>query len=131
MTDSESLAVFDEAVVRTVADENDVPEAELREALAAHQRTMASNPGVEDLVYEWRKRFDDPVLHRTPESYVVGVPPSVWEEFRDYMDLEADVFTALTAVHQEQTLQTGAIAAESIPPEHVALVVARSAGSTD
>ncbi|QIO22946.1 hypothetical protein [Haloarcula sp. JP-L23] len=125
MTDSVSLTVFDDAVIRAIADENDVPETELREALADHQQTMATNPGVEDLVYEWRKRFDDPVLHRTPEVFVLGVPPTVWEEFRDHLGFEEHVFTAVTAVHQEQTLRTDEVAVEEIAPDHVAIVVAR------
>lgn len=106
MTDSDRLTAFDDDVIRAVASENDVDEAELTDALWDHQRTMRDNPGVEDLVYEWRKQFDDPVLSRTDARYVVAVRPTVWEEFGSYLDFEDGMLAAVSAVHQEQVLRS-------------------------
>jgi len=61
MTDSDLLRPFDDDVIRAIASENDVEEELLRDALETHQQTMRDTPGVEDLVYEWRKQFDDPI----------------------------------------------------------------------
>ena len=77
MDEATLLAPFDDEVIRAVAGTNSVDEEQLRSALADHQRTMRENPGVEDLVYEWRKRFDDAVLHRTPETFFMAVRESV------------------------------------------------------
>lgn len=125
MTDTDLLAPFDDEVIRAVASENDVDEDVLREALEDHQGTMRDNPGVDDLVYEWRKRFENPVLSRTDSRYVVAVRVSVWEEFGDYLDLKEDVLAAVVAVHQEQVLRSLSAEALTTAPELVPLVVAR------
>lgn len=124
MTD-DLLAPFDLAVIRTTAQHNDVEEGELRDALASHQRTMRETPGVEDLVYEWRKQYDDPVLVRTPDLFVLALPPTVWEQYADHLEFEDETLAAVTAVHQEQTIRTDAVDFSAIPEGHVALVVAR------
>lgn len=125
MTDEALLAPFDLAVIRTTAQHNDIEESELRDALASHQRTMRANPGVEDLVYEWRKQYEDPVLDRTPELFVLALPPTVWEEYGDYLDFESETLAAVTAVHQEQTVRLDSVEFSAIPEGHVALVVGR------
>ena len=125
MTDEALLAPFDLAVIRTTAQHNDIEESELRDALASHQRTMRENPGVEDLVYEWRKQYEDPVLDRTPELFVLALPPTVWEEYGDYLDFRNETLAAVTAVHQEQTVRLDSVEFSAIPEGHVALVVGR------
>jgi len=125
MTDETLLAPFDLAVIRTTAQHNDVEEAALREALAEHQQTMRENPGVEDLVYEWRKQYDDPVLLRTPELFVLALPPTGWEEYGDYRQLEDELLAAVAAVHQEQTVRTDAVDPAAIPAGHAVLLVTR------
>jgi hypothetical protein len=125
MADEDLLAPFDLAVIRTTAQHNDVEEAELRDALASHQRTMRATPGVEDLVYEWRKQYHDPVLARTPDVFILALPPTVWEEYADYLEFEHETLAAVTAVHQEQTVRTEEVEFSSIPDGHVALVVGR------
>jgi len=125
MTETDLLAPFDLAVIRTTAQHNPVDEAALREALTAHQRTMRENPGVEDLVYEWRKQYDDPVLARTPAQFVLAVPPTVWEQYADYLDFEDETLAAVTAVHQEQTIRTESVDLSGMPEGHVALIVGR------
>jgi len=125
MTETDLLAPFDHAVIRTAADENDIEFDVLREALSDHQRTMRENPGVEDLVYEWRKQYDDPILQRTESTFVVAVPPTVWEEYGDYLDLGDTLLAAVTAVHQEQSVRNSEIPFEELPTGDTVLIVAR------
>ncbi|AUG47357.1 hypothetical protein BVU17_07420 [Haloarcula taiwanensis] len=125
MTDATLLAPFDDTVVRGVAETNRVDEKQLRSALADHQRTMRENPGVEDLVYEWRKRFDDVVLHRTPETFFVAVRETVWEEYGTHLGLDDYLLAAVVAVHQEQVLRETAVESGAIGENAVALVVSR------
>ncbi|RLM96014.1 hypothetical protein [Haloarcula sp. Atlit-7R] len=125
MTDATLLAPFDDTVVRGVAETNRVDEKQLRSALADHQRTMRENPGVEDLVYEWRKRFDDAVLYRTPETFFVAVIETVWEEYGTHLGLDDYLLAAVVAVHQEQVLRETAVESGAIGENAVALVVSR------
>ncbi|WP_276271840.1 hypothetical protein [Haloarcula litorea] len=120
------LAPFDDELIRRVADANDADYEAIRDAVVAHQRGMRDNPGVENLVYEWRKQYDDPVLARTDETFVVAVPATVWEEFGDHLGLEGDVLTALAAVHQEQVVRRSDTEAAELPPDRVPVVVVRT-----
>jgi len=125
MNDPTLLAPFDDDVARGVAGTNSVDEEQLRSALADHQRTMRENPGVEDLVYEWRKRFDDAVLHRTPETFFMAVRETVWEEYGAHLGLDDYLLAAVVAVHQEQVLRETAVDSSTIDENAVALVVSR------
>jgi NACalpha-BTF3-like transcription factor len=125
MDDAALLAPFDDDVVRAVAGTNNVDEEQLRSALADHQRTMRENPGVEDLVYEWRKRFDDAVLHRTPETFYMAVRETVWEEYGAHLGIDDYLLAAVVAVHQEQVLRETAVDSSDIDEDAVALVVSR------
>ncbi|MHC3380883.1 hypothetical protein [Haloarcula sp. H-GB5] len=125
MTDAALLAPFDDEVVRGVAGTNSVDEEQLRSALADHQRTMRENPGVEDLVYEWRKRFDDAVLHRTPETFFMAVREDVWEEYGAHLGLDDYLLAAVVAVHQEQVLRETAVDSSAIDQNAVALIASR------
>ena len=126
MADTDPLDPFDDDVIRAVADANDVALEPLETAVADHQRTMRDTPGVEDLVYEWRKQYDDPVLFRDQSIFIVAVPPTVWEEYGSYLDLEDDVLRALAAVHQEQTLRTDDVDLSGFPEGHATVVVGRA-----
>jgi hypothetical protein len=119
------LAPFDIEVVREVAGANSVDKEQLRSALADHQRTMHENPGVEDLVYEWRKRFDDAVLHRTPETFFMAVRETVWEEYGTHLGIDDYLLAAVVAVHQEQVLRETAVDSSAVGEDAVALVVSR------
>lgn len=125
MSQSALLAPFEDEVIRGVAGTNNVEEDQLRTALADHQRTMRTNPGVEDLVYEWRKRFDESVLNRTPETFFMAVRESVWEEYGDYLELDDYLLAAVVAVHQEQVLREDAISSDALDADSVAIVVSR------
>jgi len=125
MTDTELLRPFDDDVIRAVAKANDIETEPLREALADHQRTMQQNPGVENLVYEWRKQYDDPVIARTAAVFIVAVPPTVWEEYGDYLELETEMLRALAAVHGEQTVRHADATLAGMADGHAPIVVGR------
>lgn len=126
MADTDPFDPFDDDVIRAVADANDVAVEPLETAVADHQRTMRDSPGVEDLVYEWRRQYEDPVLFRDASVFIVAVPPTVWEEYGAYLDLEDDVLRALAAVHQEQTLRTDDVDLSGLPEGHATVVVGRT-----
>jgi len=125
MTDEALLSPFDEKLIAQVANANDIEVERLETAVADHQRTMRENPGVEDLVYEWRKQYDDPVLLRRPDVFIVAVPPAVWEEYAEYLEFEDDLLAAVTAVHQEQTIRTDAVELADLSGRETTLVAAR------
>jgi hypothetical protein len=125
MTNSDLLAPFDDEVIRAVASENDVEEELLRDALADHQQTMRDTPGVEDLVYEWRKQFDDPMLGQSEQTYFVAVRETVWDEYGSYLDLDDYLLSALAAVHQEQVLRTSELDLAGMKEGSVPIVVGR------
>ncbi|KAA9397403.1 hypothetical protein Har1130_07355 [Haloarcula sp. CBA1130] len=125
MAETALLSPFDDEVLHGVAGTNGVDEEQLRSALADHQRTMRENPGVENLVYEWRKRFDDAVLHRTSETFVMAVRETVWEEYGAYLGFDDYLLAAVVAVHQEQVLREPSVDSSAIDEDAVALVVSR------
>jgi len=125
MTDETLLSPFDEKLIAQVARANDIEVERLETAVADHQRTMRETPGVEDLVYEWRKQYDDPVLLREPDVFIVAVPPTVWEEFADYLEFEDELLAAVTAVHQEQTIRTDSVELADLSGRETTLVAAR------
>ena len=126
MTADSPLDPFDDDVLGQVAAANDVEPDALKDAVADHQRTMRTNPGVENLVYEWRKQYDEAVVARTPDLFVVAVAPTVWEEYGDYLDIDVDLFAALTAVHAEQTMRSDDVSATEMPPDRAPVVVGRT-----
>ncbi|WP_247009183.1 hypothetical protein [Halorientalis litorea] len=111
MTDeADLLAPFDDEAIERVAGKHDVTADELRELLRRHQRQARENPGVEDIVYEWRSQFHgDPLLHRTEEAYYLRLRDHVWDEFADALDIPETALFALLDVHADQTRRdTGA-----------------------
>jgi len=105
MTDTaDLLGPFEDDVIASVASRHDIPEADLRDAMAAHQSQARDNPGVEDLVYEWRSQFhEQPLLHRTGEAYYLRLRSHVWDEFADALDIPEATLQAVLDVHEEQT----------------------------
>lgn len=94
---------FEERVVAAVARERGVDPAALRELVERHQASVRDSPGVDDLVYEWRRYLPyDPLVARTDEAFVCVVFASIWEEFADGMGIEDDEREALMAVHRRQ-----------------------------
>jgi hypothetical protein len=108
--DADLLAPFDDELLETVAGRHDLSAADLRSLLAAQQRQVRSNPGVEDVVYEWRSQFHErPVLERRADAYVLRLRDHVWDEFADAMDLaEVDLRAVLDAHEEQARADTGA-----------------------
>lgn len=97
------LAAFDDETFETVASRCDPTTERLRDLARRHQETIRSLPGVEDLVYEWRRSFaGDPVVERTESAYYLSLPDHVWAEFVAVLDLEEGGVDALRAVHRAQ-----------------------------
>lgn len=103
MTSRDPLDGFADDLLAAVAADHGVDEAGLRDAVSTHQTGMRDLPGVEDLVYEWRTRYRDPLLARRPEAYYLMLPPDVWEEFDTVLEYDDPVLQALRAVHTRRT----------------------------
>ncbi len=103
-----------------VADDAGVDEDELRAALVDHQESVESLPGVENIVYEWRKEYAGPLLKRTEDAYYLLVPERVWSEFADHLDISEPEKAAVIDVHR-RTVAARTNAPEE-PPESGAYV---------
>ncbi|MFB6165363.1 MAG: hypothetical protein ABEJ31_09425 [Haloarculaceae archaeon] len=103
MSDDPSLPpVFDDAAIARAAGRHDVTEADLRALLAAHQAQVRANPGVEDIVYEWRAGFHaQPVVLRTDAAYYLCLRAHVWDEFAEALDLSEEELRAVQSVHED------------------------------
>ncbi|MEF8887065.1 MAG: hypothetical protein V5A30_04600 [Haloarculaceae archaeon] len=101
----EELAAFDDEVLLSVGTEVG---AERLAALAReHQAGVRDLPGVDDIVYEWRRGLPwDPLLFRSPEVYVLAVPNRVWAEFLDRLSPEDPEAEALRELHDRQARRT-------------------------
>jgi hypothetical protein len=99
------LAAFADTSFEAVVAEAGVAvgEPRLRRLVADHQQSVRALPGVEDIVYEWRRAFAaNPVVLRTDAAYLLVVEPWVWDEFVAALSLTADEATAVRAVHDRQ-----------------------------
>jgi hypothetical protein len=97
------LEAFDDQVFAAVAEENGVPTAALRDLVRRQQELVRRLPGVDDIVYEWRRGFpNDPVVERREEAYFLSVADTVWPEFVAALSLDEDEATLLRAVHRRQ-----------------------------
>jgi hypothetical protein len=97
------LEPFDEAVIEAVAADHDLDSATLRALVERHQQQMRDLPGVENLVYEWRKTLPrDPLVERREDVYLLVVHPDVWPQFADALEFDDDVLAAVRAVHARQ-----------------------------
>lgn len=97
------LAAFDDEIIERVAGQSELSADELRELVARHQQQARDNPGVDDLVYEWRTQFhESPLVHQTPEAYYLRLRDHLWDQFADTLDIpEVDLY-ALLDVHEQQ-----------------------------
>jgi hypothetical protein len=97
------LAPFDEAVIESVAADHDLESERLRALLGRHQEQMRELPGVENLVYEWRKLLPrDPLVERREAVYLLVVEPNVWPQFADALGVGTNALAAVKAVHERQ-----------------------------
>lgn len=101
MTDP--LVPFDPALVERVAEEHGVDPAALAALVERHHAYAARVPGIDELVFEWRRAFPyDPVVARTADAYHLAVDASVWTEFATQLGLDDEELAALRALHDRQ-----------------------------
>ncbi|ACV48402.1 MULTISPECIES: hypothetical protein [Halomicrobium] len=112
--------LFDTAAVERSASEFEVDPAALTQRLADHQAAVEELPGVENIVYEWRKQYEDPLIERTAGVYYLRVPSTVWDEFGDALGVGDAMLGAVVDVHR-RTVST-ASGVSSTPPDGVAYV---------
>lgn len=97
------LAAFDDRVLEATAAEVDYSPDALRELVRRHQALVRETPGVDDLLYEWRKYYPyDPLVARTDRAFHVVLRDRVWTEFTDRLGLSSAERRALLAVHERQ-----------------------------
>jgi hypothetical protein len=97
------LAPFDEDAFAAVEREHGVAAATLRDLVRRHQRLVRDLPGVDDVVYEWRRFLpNDPVVERRPDAYYLSVAETVWPEYVAALSLDEREAAALRAVHRRQ-----------------------------
>ena len=109
MTDPDArdpLSAFDPDLVSSVAGETGGDPDALRSLLRRHQESVRELPGVDDLVYEWRRTFDDAVVVRTAAAFCCAVRPVVWSEFAAALGVTDDDRERLAAVHDRQARRT-------------------------
>jgi hypothetical protein len=96
------LAAFDPDLVSSVAAETGTDPDALWSLLRRHQESVRELPGVADLVYEWRRVFDDALVVRTDRVFCCAVHPVVWSEFADALGVGDEEREALELVHDRQ-----------------------------
>ncbi|NHN49719.1 hypothetical protein G9464_19295 [Halostella sp. JP-L12] len=100
MTDRDSF--FDDDSVASAAASTDRSPEELRDLVERHQAGMRDNPGIDGLVYEWRKTLrEDPLLFADGDAYYVALPRRIWRQFATAHGLSDEEFEALLAVHDD------------------------------
>jgi hypothetical protein len=111
------LVPFDDDIVATVADRTDADPDRLRALLRRHQQSARELPGIDNLVYEWRRYLPyDPVVARTDEAFHCVVLPEVWADFADTLDVDDADFERLLAVHDRQARRAAEARGESTEP---------------
>lgn len=98
---------FDDEAVADAAADADVPAADLHDLIETHQARMRELPGIDELVYEWRKTLrEDPLLYSGERAYYVALPRRIWRQFADAYDLNDAEFEALLSVHDRAVRAT-------------------------
>lgn len=93
------LAAFDPGLL----DAPDGDEDRLRTIARRHQETVRETPGVENLVYEWRKGYPrNALVERTDGAYYLLVSPTTWGEFGDALGLDDAERDLLRGLHARQ-----------------------------
>ena len=67
--EADETQLFDPGDVETVAETFGVDADDLAAVVARHQQAVEDLPGVENIVYEWRKQYEDPLVERTETAY--------------------------------------------------------------
>lgn len=111
------LVPFDTDIIEAVADRTGTVPDNLRDLLRRHQQSARDLPGIDNLVYEWRRYLPyDPVVARTEEAFHCVVLPEVWADFADTLDIDDSDFERLLAVHDRQARRAAETRGESTEP---------------
>jgi hypothetical protein len=95
------LAAFDSGGIEAVARDRGLAPEAVRDLIRDHQLAVRRLPGVDDLVYEWRRTFpQDPLVDRRADAYYLALPRHVWPEFGT--GLSDGELRALRAAHERQ-----------------------------
>lgn len=124
----EPLAPFDDDLVADAAAATGLDADEVADALREHQASVREYPGVDDLIYEWRRGMAyDPLVERTAAAYYLVVLAHVWTEFGDRLGLGDDRLAAVRAVHDRQARRdaTDLGVDESVYDDAAPIVLAR------
>jgi hypothetical protein len=117
----DELAAFDEGLLAEVGGTDSERLATLARE---HQAGVRALPGVDEIVYEWRRTFPgEPLLYRSTGLYVLALPGRVWVEFLEEMELVESEASALRELHRRQArrLLAAADGAPEPPPATEAL----------
>ena len=99
----DALAAFDPTLVRAVAREFERDPDALVALVRDHQESVRTLPGIDNLVYEWRRTLPvDPLVERRSDRYLLRIESAVWGEFTAALALGDDDARALRAVHARQ-----------------------------
>jgi len=97
------LDTFGDGPIAAAASAHGVDADRLRSLVRRHQESVREFPGVENLVYEWRRTLPrSPLVERRPDAYLCLIEPTIWAEFDDALSLSDAEATALRAVHARQ-----------------------------
>jgi hypothetical protein len=97
---TEEPTLFEQSRIEATAAEHELDPDSLAATLASHQESVEDLPGVENIVYEWRKQYEDPLLARTETAYFLVLPRQVWDEFATALGLDEDGLAAVIEVHR-------------------------------
>jgi hypothetical protein len=121
MGEGDPLAPFDEALFDVVGTDANVDAVRVRTLAVRHQRSMADLPGVENLLYEWRRNHGGAELGRTDEAYFAAAPATVWDEFATSLGATDAERQALVSLHERQVQRTLDVTAASDGTTYVVL----------
>jgi hypothetical protein len=100
---TDPLTPFDPALVARVAAEHGFDAGVLAALVRRHHEYAARVPGIDELVFEWRRTFAyDPLVARTDDAYYLVVDSNIWTEFATQMRLDDNEIAALRALHNRQ-----------------------------
>ncbi|MFT4880382.1 MAG: hypothetical protein ACI9CA_001705 [Natronomonas sp.] len=97
----DELAAFEDDLLESVGAE--VGAGRLAALAREHQAGVRDRPGVDNIVYEWRRQLPgDPLVLRTTAVYVLALPGGVWAEFLDELGVNGREAEALRRLHDRQ-----------------------------
>jgi len=119
----DELAAFDDDLLAEVGEADS---GRLATLAREHQAGVRALPGVDDIVYEWRRTLPgEPLLYRSRALYVLALPGRVWLEFLERMEVTESEASALRELHGRQARRL--LAAADGAPEPPAMTDALDA----